>query len=421
MSEQCRRQLALRATVIAISLLSGLAVAELVALVTYGPGFLSIVDPYEHHPYRPYAELTDTAGNRIVTNSLGWKDSQPGHEIARNPSPRRRVVMLGDSFTEGLGVNEEQTFSAFAERRLNRGGERYEVLNGGRVSYSPLLEYMRLKRFLDQGYRTDVVVLLPDLSDVQDELEYAPEYVFSAAGEPLRLRSGSYSSAVRWIYNRSALARWIRRFQLRLTGRLPSLAETAHSGPDVVVQPADVAVLRNGEPLPTALYRTLPDVTKSVLRHTWIDHPPSLAGWAGEGLAAVDQGIVRIRELTRRHGIRLIVVVYPNPLALYTREDPAYYRVLRRTFPRWYRERELVFGSSVSNGAVAYREAIAGTCRAQSIPFVDLFPLFSNTTGWHRLFLPGDVHFDAAGHRLVAEAIAGAISRAEPTLPGGGP
>jgi len=410
MTRPRQRLIALRVMAATLAALCGLAVAEWVARAAYGPGFLSVVDPYEHHPYRAYAEFADTSGQKVFTNSLGWKDGQPRRQVERDPAPRRRVVFLGDSFTEGLGVPQEQTFSADVERRLNRRGARFEVLNGGRVSYSPLLEYMRLKRFLATGYRADTVVLLPDLSDVQDELEYAPEFEFSAGGEPLHLRSGNSAPAVRWIYNRSALARWARRLQLRLQGRLPSVAETAHAERGLALQPVDAALLKAPGPLTAKAYSHLSDPAKALLRHIWSDHLPSVKGWAGDGLSSMEKNILRIRELARRNGMELIVVIYPYPQVLYTREGPAYYRVLQQTFPKWFRQRELVFGTSPSSGAAVYRQALRELCRANSIPFVDLFPAFQRRD-WHRLFLPGDVHFGAAGHGVAGREIADAILR----------
>lgn len=402
-----RRLYVLRAVTVLIMAVLGLAVAEIAARATYGPGFLSVVDSYEHHPYRPYVELPDVYGRRMFTNSLGWKDSRP-REVARDPGSKRRIVCLGDSFTEGLGVPPEQTFSAEMERRLNRGGERFEVLNGGRVSYSPLLEYMRLKKLVTEGYRADVVLLLPDLSDAQDELAYRPQYEFSAAGEPLRLRAGSYQPAVRWVYNRSALARWVRRGQLRLRGQ-GSVAETAHSNRENVLAPAQATLLQAAGPLALETYGALPEGARAILRHNWTDHPPSVRGWAGEGLRSMEENIVRIEQLARSRGMRLAVVIYPCPQVLYTREDPAYYAVLRERFPKWFHEREQLFGTRPSDGARAYREAMRRICRERSIPFLDLFPAFERTPGWHQLFLAGDVHFNAEGHRLVGREIAAAL------------
>ena len=395
----------LRAVTVLVMTVLGLAVAEIAARATYGPGFLSVVDPYEHHPYRPYVELPDAYGKRMFTNSLGWKDSRPRHEIERDPAPKRRIVCLGDSFTEGLGVPQEQTFSAQMERQL---GGQFEVLNGGRVSYSPLLEYMRLKKLLAEGYEADVAVLLPDLSDAQDELAYTPQYEFSATGEPLRLKAGSYQPAVRWVYNRSALARWLRRGQLRWQGQ-GSVAETAHSNRENVLAPAQAALLQAAGPLSTEAYGALPEGAKAILRHNWTDHPPSVAGWAGAGLRSMEENVVRIQQLARSRGLRLAVVVYPCPQVLYTRENPAYYKVLRDRFPKWFHEREQLFGTRPSDGAVAYREALGRLCKERSIPFLDLFPAFERTPGWHRLFLAGDVHFNAEGHRLVGREIAAAL------------
>jgi hypothetical protein len=61
-------------------------------------------------------------------NELHFRDPEP--------SPRRpgitRIVLLGDSFTEGQGVKEEDTTARVLERMLNAGGERFEVRNCGR-------------------------------------------------------------------------------------------------------------------------------------------------------------------------------------------------------------------------------------------------------------------------------------------------
>jgi hypothetical protein len=140
------KRLALLTT--AVSLAGSIALAEAVARRTYGEGFESRVDPYVDHAYRPLVEFPHRWGGRVVplhTNSLGWKDERPGHRVARSAAPRKRVVFLGDSFAEGLGYPQEQTLSGVAQRRLGSG---FEVLNGGQASYSPLLEYQRLKRFL---------------------------------------------------------------------------------------------------------------------------------------------------------------------------------------------------------------------------------------------------------------------------------
>lgn len=125
------------------------------------------------------------------------------------------MLVLGDSFAEGLGLAAADTIPARLGEAL---GPEVEVLNGGRVSYSPLLELMRLRRFLDQGYQTDLVVT-PDLSDLQDDLFYARDYRLAADGTPIERNDGMASPPLRFLYNHLALLRMARRVQLRLTGR----------------------------------------------------------------------------------------------------------------------------------------------------------------------------------------------------------
>jgi lysophospholipase L1-like esterase len=71
--------------------------------------------------YAPYAV-------ELRYNSLQFRDREPG---PRTPGVRRLAV-LGDSFTEGQGVNEEDTYPRALERALNRTGASWEVLNFGR-------------------------------------------------------------------------------------------------------------------------------------------------------------------------------------------------------------------------------------------------------------------------------------------------
>lgn len=84
---------------------------------------------------------------------------------------RPRVLLMGDSFTEGIGTAWEKTFAGILAEKLDRVG--VELLNGGTVSYSPHLIRLRLEDLLNQGLRVDRVVVLIDISDVLNELQYA--------------------------------------------------------------------------------------------------------------------------------------------------------------------------------------------------------------------------------------------------------
>ena len=61
-------------------------------------------------------------------NSLGWRGSQ---EYLHEKTAGYRVLMLGDSFTYGIGVDDAKTFAASMERDLKDHGLSVEVLNAG--------------------------------------------------------------------------------------------------------------------------------------------------------------------------------------------------------------------------------------------------------------------------------------------------
>jgi hypothetical protein len=97
-------------------------------------------------------------------------ESRYNSRVFRGPEfpPRRpgvrRVVLIGDSFTEGWGVREEDTCAASLERLLNgagRGG--WEVLNAGRANSDfPGMWFLFRHALL---LEPDVVVLLMNLND----------------------------------------------------------------------------------------------------------------------------------------------------------------------------------------------------------------------------------------------------------------
>ncbi len=71
---------------------------------------------------------------------------------------------IGDSFTEGVGLEYDKTFvGIFDNYSSNR------VANLGVSSYSPIIYYHKLKYYLNKGIKTKNVILFFDVSDVDDE------------------------------------------------------------------------------------------------------------------------------------------------------------------------------------------------------------------------------------------------------------
>ena len=98
---------------------------------------------YEMAPNR---ELRAGDGTLIKTNQFGMRDYEPAAQDSDSPC---RIVVLGDSYTFGLGVREEEAYPKVLEKLLRQSPEaaqcQFEVLNFGVVGYSSHDEDLVLK------------------------------------------------------------------------------------------------------------------------------------------------------------------------------------------------------------------------------------------------------------------------------------
>ena len=101
-------------------------------------------------------------------NSLGLRG--PECELVKRPGTTR-VAVLGDSFTLGIGVRDEDTLPAQLGRALDRPD--VEVLNFG-VSATQTVEQVRYLEGYVLGFEPDVVVLVYFLNDAERDstIEY---------------------------------------------------------------------------------------------------------------------------------------------------------------------------------------------------------------------------------------------------------
>jgi len=293
---------------------------------------------------------------RIATNSLGFKDATMRYVAPRGNS--RRVVLIGDSLTEGIGVPFEQSFAGMLALAGQQRRDKTEFLNAAVVSYSPTLYYRKIKFLLDSGLKFDELVVLPDLSDVQDE---ATSY-FCSDDNP------KYAALCR---------------------------------PESTYQPVRYEKPHEPHGVLSRNFR----LSNALLRQLWVlrggakgeaTTPSDRIGWSvpnfdvGNMYAplGVEGGITRavqhmqaLAELLKRQNIPLTVVVYPWPLSL-VQDDPG---------GRW---------------VTIWRDFCAINCKAFINTFPDFIAAKDAHSDWYvRYFILGDIHFSLAGHKLVFDAL----------------
>src|SRR5262249_54131969 len=129
-----------------------------------------IYDPVYDHGLAPKFDGYDVWGEaryRLITNSLGFKDASTRDVPLQ--SDARRILLIGDSFAEGIGFPFERTFAGLLQEAGQARADKVEFLDAGVASYSPSIYYKKIKYLLDRGLKFDEVVLLSDSSDVEDE------------------------------------------------------------------------------------------------------------------------------------------------------------------------------------------------------------------------------------------------------------
>jgi len=78
--------------------------------------------------------------------------------FAQNTNPTKiKILILGDSLTEGYGVEKDEAFPAVLESKLNLWQNRFQVVNGGSSGSTSASGLKRLKWY--EKAKPDIVVL----------------------------------------------------------------------------------------------------------------------------------------------------------------------------------------------------------------------------------------------------------------------
>ncbi len=80
----------------------------------------------------------------------------------------KNIILIGDSFTEGIGLEYKKTFSGMFAKKMD-----LRVMNMGVSSYSPVIYKNKIKYYLDNyNFKINHVIVFLDMSDIIDEAFY---------------------------------------------------------------------------------------------------------------------------------------------------------------------------------------------------------------------------------------------------------
>ena len=328
-----------------------------------------VPDAYRHHALVPnsYAELRQRDFAYIQrVNKLGFRGRETTVE---KPPKTRRVIMLGDSFTMGKGVQDNETFSVLAERSLNVSaaacsGGTVEVINGGVDSYAPVLSYIQLKRDLAL-LEPDLVVLNFDNSDLIQEAAYRQQATRDAKGEivavPQLAQDSLYERFVSWTSRHLFLTRV-----------------------------ALVYINRAMDHRQISVRRVVNEAGREHFAHTLEGDVDRSAQWR-----EVFDSIGRIKALTDSIHSKFLLTTYPWAHQLGDKDW-----MLGRA--PYMKPGEKV--TDLSGRTMRERSTALG------IDFFETLPAFQSYKGSEKLYFDYDPHWTPLGQKLMADALAGYIA-----------
>jgi hypothetical protein len=322
-----------------------------------------IANPAYDHGFAADFDGHDVWGElryRLVTNSLGFKDASVRSIQLKSPS--RRVLLIGDSFAEGIGMSFEDSFAGLLQRAGQQRSDKVEFLNAGVASYSPVIYYKKIKYLLDSGLQFDEVVVFSDTSDVTDEatsyfcIDDDPKYrEHCAAGEGSMQPTTAAPKKSDFLIDRFVVTNRVR----------------------IAIKKSIQSVLGNRRASINTDYARI-GWTKPGLDVARDYRPLGVEG----GIARSLQNMRALSDLLAAKNIPLTIVVYP-----------------------W--AQQLAQGDRNSPQIALWREFCEGRCK----DFVNLYPVFFAATeadkNWYeRLYILGDDHFSAEGNRLMFRELA---------------
>lgn len=301
----------------------------------------------------------------MFTNSLGFKD----RSIRNIPisSNNRRILFIGDSFTEGVGFAYDDTFVGLIDKELSK--KNIEVFNAGVISYCPSIYWRKIKYLIeDVGLKFDEVVVFLDISDIMDEALY---YCVDDDGNIARKFMGnatilgldSYESKLSTkIFKNAKML--LRNNSIIIHSVLSNLANLYFSAKNIIYKkPDDIKLMDHTQ------------------KGHWTYDKADYKAFGEKGLKKCDFYMDKLYQMLKQNNISLTVAVYPWPnQIIYDKEDS----IQVKYWKNW--------------------------CAQRQVRFINYFPYLmtgkNDKEKWgviNKYYLKNDVHFNKEGNKFIAK------------------
>lgn len=318
---------------------------------------------YYHHTLAPNIDYSKTGWGpktyRLCTDEWGLK-----YKCATKSKKTYQLGIIGDSFVEGLGVGYEETFVGIINLKTTP-----EIANLGVSSYSPKIYYSKLKYFIEKGFKFNHVIIYIDISDLIDDMN---SYKLYPSG---KVRDKGFGKRIEWKINTFFPIFDQLIFRIAKSNRYRT-GETVFSPIKIYTDPKQI-----GDNDLKIVYDK-----KINLRSAWTYSKENKIKGYDYG---IDQGIEEqlrtmdmIYDYLADRKIKLSVAVYPWPQTILY--DVPY------------------------NKHVKIWEQF---CKSRCANFINHYPIFMRNGDDEqkkkeiikKYYQLGDVHFNAEGHKVIAE------------------
>jgi hypothetical protein len=354
----------------------------------YETGVWAQADPVVGHVHTPGSEAWVREPEFVTYlrfNSLGLRGDEPPPEAAA-----RRVLALGDSFIEAKQVSEDQTLTALLSRGTSgTDAPRAAWLNGGVFDWGPVQEYLYLR---EAG-----PTLAPDLvlqffyvgNDIADCFPRSRGEVRELERPMATTAEDGSLELLPWTSHRQSPAEAF----LGSLGRRSSALRAFESGvvDKLRYQP------RSQHPIESQLLRIYGARESAAETRAW---------------ETIDGLLTATRDESARLGAAYALVIVPGK-----------WQVHREDWAEVLAERDEPADDRWALGRPNKRLARLATAR--DIPVLDLLPVMRDASSRGlRLYYQRDIHWNAAGHAVAADAVArfvadeGLLQRQESSAPG---